>query len=190
MKRRIESSLVWDFGKCLFKKGLATNIPRAKSDNVQSPLLITKITVHSSQTKTAQHGSVYVEFDRPFEYRINGYFEKGTLLLMALSQRLYRDNVMNGRSGYGDKHFHAEFSLPHKSSGFCDEAIMRVLVMLECLGVAKDDIPPPVITQRTLVFVPEHHPLRNRHYHKWGWVEYGTYLGDLHGLSSEELRPQ
>lgn len=185
MKRRIESRLEWDITHFGPHRGLATDLLTIKDDKNPEPLRVVKVVVRSMQGKFAITGHMRVDLDREYEQRVDGGFSQTSLALMKLSSRLHHDQVMGGQMGLGGGcGFTMEFSLPARSSGFCEESIRRVLIVLEHLGVKREDVPAPQITQSTFVWVPKTHPLRNHHYSNWGWIEYGTYLGDLQGLSS------
>lgn len=184
MKRLVETRMSWDL-KEIGRRLLATTLPISRGNKPPDAIRIKYISVNSDHVwKERVQGHICVEFDRKYGHDRDGMLDETALALMGVSHKLCKEKVMDGSMVFGGSGFTMGFQLLPKNKGFCEEAMMRVLALLSELGVKKEEVVTPVVTQRTLVWVPEKHPLRGEHYHKWGWIEYGTFLGDLNGLSS------
>ena len=187
MKRRIESKLEWDFCNSGSKPGLRTTLTASKGDPERGPLLVKSVSVESNSNKFWISGHLRVDLDRRCDWSESqgGVYNDAYIAIIQLNNKLYDDKIMGGQLGCDGSSFTMDFKLEASHIGFCEEAIKRALIVLEGIGANKTEITTPSITQRTLVWVPEAHPLRKNHHHNFGWVEYGTFLGDLHGLSSK-----
>ena len=185
MKRRIETMLDWDFTRFNSGKGIPTNLP--KSDE-SKPVYLRIVSVHSLNNST--EGRIHVGFDSD---RSMGFLPSPMDLALAeIYNKLFHGQVLTGHMGAGPNTFQVGFELSRREDSFCDKAVGCVIAVLLDLGIERDKILYPEVTQKTYVWVSKSRaPLGHAGF--WGWIEYGKWLGSrfrLYDHSREETVPE
>lgn len=186
MKRRIETTMVWDFEKfddtSGEKVGVLTNLPPPRKEKGIPRPRITEVTVYSKNGSI--EGCIHVQLDSGCE---EGPMDDTNVAVLGLFSQWYRDHITSGSGGTGYHFFQHGFELRRSETSFCDTAIKKVIMVLKSLGVGIDQIPDPKVTQRTYVWIPKKkgwttHEGRREH----GWVDYGRWLASRYKLNEHE----
>ena len=173
MKRRIETTLEWDFTCYGSSQGLSTNLPVTPRSDEPAPVFLKDVSVRSSNGGT--EGRVHLLLDRYFgsDYRGPCPLE---LAISKLYHELYEKRVLSGHMGGGPNGFEVGFELSRRENSFCHRAVSCVVGVIQALGIQRSEIFYPEVSQKTFVWIPKSRaPFTDPNF--YGWIEYGKWLG-------------